>query len=76
MNPTTPVGRHFVVKGRLWRSLNPALDEQVRQRFVNELMDARRAVKPAKASAKTQRHHRIMLARKGFPPGWYKAACL
>jgi uncharacterized lipoprotein YmbA len=76
MNPTTPDGRCFVVKGRLWRRSNPELDDQVRQLLVNELKDARRAVKTAKASAKTQRHYRIMLVRKGFPAGWYKAACL
>ena len=50
MNPTTPDGRYFVVKGRLWRCSNPARDEDERQRLVNELMDARRAVKAAKAS--------------------------
>ncbi|WP_122572773.1 hypothetical protein [Pseudomonas viridiflava] len=50
MNPTTPDGRYFVVKGQLWRCSNPALDEDERQRLVNELMDARRAVKAAKAS--------------------------
>jgi len=50
MNPTTPDGRYFVVKGQLWRCSNPALDEGDRQRLVNELMAARRAVKAAKAS--------------------------
>jgi hypothetical protein len=50
MNPTTPDGRYFVVKGHLWRCSNPALPEQERQRLVNELMAARRAVKAAKAS--------------------------
>jgi len=50
MNPTTPDGRYFVVKGRLWRCSNPALGEDERQRLVNALMDARRAVKAAKAS--------------------------
>jgi hypothetical protein len=50
MNPTTPDGRYFVVKGRLWRCSNPALDDE-RQRLVNELMDARRAVKATKASS-------------------------
>jgi hypothetical protein len=39
MNPTTPDGRYFVVKGRLRRCSNPALDGQVRQRLVNELME-------------------------------------
>lgn len=50
MNPVTPDGRYFVVKGRLWRCSNPALDEGERQRWVNALMDARRGVKAAKAS--------------------------
>lgn len=50
MNPTTPDGRYFVVRGRLWRCSDPALDEDERQRLVNELMEARRAVKAAKAS--------------------------
>jgi hypothetical protein len=48
MYPTTPDGRYFVVKGRLWRCSNPALPEDVRQHWVNVLMDARRAVKSAK----------------------------
>lgn len=50
MNPVTPNGRYFVVKGRLWRCSNPALDEHERQRLVNELMDARRSVKAVIAS--------------------------
>lgn len=47
---TTPDGRYFVVNGKLWRCSNPVLDEAERQRLVNELMDARREVKGAKAS--------------------------
>ena len=50
MNPTTPDGRYFVVKGQLWRCSNPSLTEEERQRLVNELMDARRAVKSAKVA--------------------------
>lgn len=46
--PKTPDGRYFVVKGRLWRCTNPALDEAVRQDWVKRLMKARRAVKDAK----------------------------
>jgi len=53
MNPTTPDGRYFVVKEQLWRCSNPALDETERQRLVNDLMAARRAVKAAKASGDT-----------------------
>ncbi len=46
--PVTPDGRYFIVAGRLWRSTNPAIQEERRNRFVAELMDARRAVKDAK----------------------------
>lgn len=46
--PTTPDGRYFVVKGRLWRCTNPKLEETVRQLLVKQLMAARRQVKQAK----------------------------
>ncbi len=49
--PTTPDGRYFVVKGRLWRCSNPDLADDTRQALVNQLMQARRAVKAAKAAA-------------------------
>ena len=43
----TPDGRYIVVRGRLWRSSNPGLPAEVRQGLVDELMDARRAVRAA-----------------------------
>ncbi len=46
--PSTPDGRYFVAKGRLWRRTNPHLDMDTRQRWVNELMDARRTIGVAK----------------------------
>jgi len=46
--PCTPDGRYFVVRGRLWRLSNPALDERTRAELVSELMSARRAVREAK----------------------------
>ena len=46
----TPDGRYIIVRGRLWRSANPHLPDEERQRWVDVLMDARRAVKAAKAS--------------------------
>ena len=39
----TPDGRYVVVRGRLWRRSDPALDPERRQELVEELMDARRA---------------------------------
>jgi len=47
-HPSTPDGRYFVVRGRLWRLSNPALDEATRAELVFELMSARRAVRDAK----------------------------
>lgn len=46
--PDTPDGRYFVVRGRLWRKSDPALDDETRTRLVKELMAARRAVRQAK----------------------------
>lgn len=46
--PVTPDGRYFVVRGRLWRMANPALDPSARDALVRELMSARRAVRDAK----------------------------
>ena len=46
--PTTPDGRYFVVAGRLWRTSNPALAPEERQRLVDELMQARRQVGAAR----------------------------
>lgn len=46
--PVTPDGRYFVVRGRLWRTSNPHLAPDVRQRLVDRLMDARRRVGAAK----------------------------
>ncbi len=44
----TPDARYFVVRGRLWRRSNPALDDITRNRLVKELMAARRAVRDAR----------------------------
>jgi hypothetical protein len=45
--PVTPDGRYIVVRGRLWRRANPHLSEGERQRLVDALMAARRAVATA-----------------------------
>jgi hypothetical protein len=45
--PTTPDGRYIVVRGRLWRTSDPALAPDERQALVDDLMDARRAVRAA-----------------------------
>ena len=40
----------FVIKGRRWRRTDPSIPEALRKQLVNQLMDARRAVKSAKAA--------------------------
>lgn len=47
-SPTTPDGRYFVVRGRLWRCANPSLPEDRRVALVKALMAGRRAVARAK----------------------------
>ena len=76
--PTTPDGRYFVVRGRLWRTSNPALKSEVRERLVKELMKARRAVGLAKRegdhAAETVAHEavdraKVALGERG--PVWW-----
>ncbi|MCT8949560.1 hypothetical protein AB4P95_09690 [Pseudomonas sp. A1437] len=79
MYPTTPDGRYFVVKERLWRCSNPSLDPQQRQHLVDDLMTARREVKAAKSldapqELKTARAHvqaaKVALGERG--PVWWE----
>lgn len=42
--PVTPDGRYLVVRGRLWRRSDPRLTASQRQKLVDQLMEARRAV--------------------------------
>lgn len=49
--PTTPDGRYFVVKGRLWRLSNPLLAADERAALVQQLMAARRQVGTARKAA-------------------------
>jgi hypothetical protein len=44
-HPTTPDGRYFVVRGRLWRKSNPALSHDEKAALVKKLMDARRGLR-------------------------------
>ncbi|MBC7605113.1 MAG: DUF3253 domain-containing protein [Ramlibacter sp.] len=50
-NPTTPDGRYFVVRGRLWRKTNPHLPKHEQEALVRQLMDARRALRGKRAEA-------------------------
>jgi hypothetical protein len=50
----TPDGRYMVVRGRLWRLSNPALAAERRAALVQELMDARRALRRSTADPATR----------------------
>lgn len=50
-HPTTPDGRYFVVRGRLWRKANPDLAPEVRDTPVRQLMEARRALRGTRPEA-------------------------
>ncbi len=49
--PTTPDGRYFVSRGRLWRCTDPALEGGTRRAAIKALMQARRAVQMAGGDA-------------------------
>lgn len=61
--PTTPDGRYFVVRGRLWRKSNPALGEVDHTRLVSQLMAARNAVRRAKDDADAMKAARLAVDR-------------
>lgn len=76
--PVTPDGRYFVVKGRLWRASNPALELDARQALVQELMAARREVGRAQrasdAPSVAAARRRVDAAKHGLGergPAWW-----
>ncbi|MEY9417981.1 hypothetical protein ABIF69_004423 [Bradyrhizobium japonicum] len=78
-HPVTPDGRYFVVRGKLWRMSDPRLASDDKSRLVKQLMDARRAVKAAKAAqdpeAEAAAHRLVDQAKRGLGergPVWWK----
>lgn len=74
--PHTPDGRYFVAKGRLWRTTNPHLCDDDRQRLVSDLMTARGDVARHKADPAKLKHARarvhaakVALGERG--PAWW-----
>jgi len=74
----TPDGRYFVVRGRLWRMSDPTLDAGERQSFVDQLMEARRAIGAAKRSsdelAESEAHATVDRAKRALGergPVWW-----
>ena len=51
----TPDLRYIVVRGRLWRASNPALDDATRAASTHQLMDARREVAAARRTGDADR---------------------
>lgn len=77
-HPSTPDGRYFVVRGRLWRLSNPALDEDTRAALVSDLMQARRAVRDARrkgdAPSEREAHEAVDIAKHALGergPVWW-----
>lgn len=76
--PSTPDGRYFVVKGRLWRTSNPHLAPETRQVLVDQLMTARRqvgiALKAADKEAEQNARAAVDAAKRGLGergPVWW-----
>jgi hypothetical protein len=78
MPATTPDGRYLIVRGRLWRTSDPALPPARRTELVAALMAARRAVALAlrqedaealKAARLRVHAAKLALGERG-PPWW------
>lgn len=74
--PTTPDGRYFIVKGKLWRCQNPHLDEETARRLKSALGSARAGVKNSaegseqrKAARQAVNQAKIQLGERG--PVWW-----
>ena len=74
----TPDGRYFVVRGRLWRTADPTLVDEERERLIRALMGARRAVATANrtddAAARSQARALVDEAKRGLGergPVWW-----
>jgi hypothetical protein len=73
--PTTPDGRYFVVRGRLWRKTNPHLPDEVREALVKQLMEARRALRrPLSEAERAEVHAAVDQAKRALGergPVWW-----
>jgi len=70
--PSTPDGRYFLVRGRLWRKSNPALSEETRSFWVKKLMAARRTLgqsKGERGAREAVNEAKIALGERG--PVWW-----
>lgn len=71
----TPDSRYIVVRGRLWRASNPSLAPEFREKLVQELMDARRALRSTgDEHSKSVMRARVDAAKRGLGergPVWW-----
>lgn len=66
--PRTEDGRYIVVNSRRWRATDPSIPEAFRQELVNELMNARRAVKAGEPGARERvSDAKVALGERGAP---------
>ncbi len=74
-HPSTPDGRYFVVRGRLWRNSNPALSDGERALLVKALMDARRMLRRhAAPEDRAKAREAVDVAKRGLGergPVWW-----
>lgn len=64
--PSTPDGRYIVVRGRLWRTVNPNLSPADRERLVHQLMSARRRVRTKDNEARDQARRDVDAAKRAL----------
>ena len=76
----TPDGHYVLIDGRKWRATNPNLPEDERQKWVKELMCARRAVymalKAADKDAEIAARDRVQTAKEALGergPKWWES---
>ncbi|MCJ7420535.1 hypothetical protein [Sphingomicrobium astaxanthinifaciens] len=76
--PVTPDKRYFLVRGRLWRMSDPALDPARREELVRALMAARsvkgRAMRAGDAQAREEARQRVDAAKHALGergPVWW-----
>lgn len=74
----TPDGHYVIIEGRKWRATNPNLPEDEREKWVSELMSARRAVGAALKSgdqdAENAARDRVQIAKEALGergPKWW-----
>lgn len=76
----TEDGHYVIIDGRKWRATNPNLPEDVRQKWVNELMSARRevgrALKAKDTAAEKAARERVQTAKVALGergPKWWES---